>query len=48
MAKAMRGDVARALLQANKPPKDSEAAAALAEAAGFTVELNDFSLDVIV
>jgi len=48
MAKAVRGDVARALLQAKKSPGDPEAAAALAEAAGFSVELNDGNLDVIV
>ncbi len=48
MAKAVRGDVARALLEAKKPPKDPEAAAALAEAAGLRVELSDGSLDVIV
>jgi cytoplasmic iron level regulating protein YaaA (DUF328/UPF0246 family) len=48
MAKAVRGDVARALLQAKKSPTDPEAAAALAESAGFTVELNDGNLDVIV
>jgi uncharacterized protein len=48
MAKAVRGDVARALLQAKKPPKDPEGAAAIARHAGFTVELNDGSLDVIV
>ncbi|HEU5061547.1 MAG TPA: peroxide stress protein YaaA [Solirubrobacterales bacterium] len=48
MAKAVRGDVARALLEAKKAPSDPEAAAAIAEAAGFTVELNDGSLDVIV
>lgn len=48
MAKAVRGDVARALLQAKKSPADSEAAAAIAESAGFTVELNDGNLDVIV
>jgi cytoplasmic iron level regulating protein YaaA (DUF328/UPF0246 family) len=48
MAKAVRGEVARALLQAKRPPADPEAAAAQAEAAGFTVELNDDSLDVIV
>lgn len=48
MAKAVRGDVARALLQAKQPPADPEAAAAIAEAAGFTVEVNDGSLDVIV
>jgi cytoplasmic iron level regulating protein YaaA (DUF328/UPF0246 family) len=48
MAKAVRGDVARALLEAKKAPADSEAAAAIAEAAGFTIELNDGNLDVIV
>ncbi|MGN6201325.1 MAG: YaaA family protein [Solirubrobacterales bacterium] len=48
MAKAVRGDVARALLEAKKAPGDPKAAAALAEAAGFAVELNDGSLDVIV
>jgi cytoplasmic iron level regulating protein YaaA (DUF328/UPF0246 family) len=48
MAKAVRGDVARALLEAKKPPADPEGAAAIAESAGFTVELNDGSLDVIV
>ena len=48
MAKAVRGDVARALLQARKAPADPEAAAAIAEGAGFTVELSDGSLDVIV
>jgi cytoplasmic iron level regulating protein YaaA (DUF328/UPF0246 family) len=48
MAKAVRGDVARALLEAKKAPADSEGAAAIAESAGFTVELADGSLDVIV
>lgn len=48
MAKAVRGDVARALLQAKKAPTDPEAVAAIAEAAGFTAELNDGNLDVIV
>jgi cytoplasmic iron level regulating protein YaaA (DUF328/UPF0246 family) len=48
MAKAVRGDVARALLVAKKPPADPEAAAAIAEAAGFAVELSDAGLDVIV
>lgn len=48
MAKAVRGDVARALLQAKKAPKDPAEAAAIAESAGFTVELSDGSLDVIV
>jgi uncharacterized protein len=48
MAKAVRGDVARALLVAKKPPADPESAAAIAEAAGFTVELAPGNLDVIV
>jgi cytoplasmic iron level regulating protein YaaA (DUF328/UPF0246 family) len=48
MAKAVRGDVARALLAAKKPPADPVAAAAVARAAGFTVELNAGNLDVIV
>lgn len=48
MAKAVRGEVARALLLAEKPPADPEGAAAIAEAAGFTVELAPGTLDVIV
>jgi uncharacterized protein len=48
MAKASRGDVARALLLAKKPPRDPEGAAAIAEAAGLRVELTGDSLDVIV
>jgi cytoplasmic iron level regulating protein YaaA (DUF328/UPF0246 family) len=48
MAKAVRGDVARTLLQAKKAPADPEAAAAILESAGFAVELNDGNLDVIV
>jgi cytoplasmic iron level regulating protein YaaA (DUF328/UPF0246 family) len=48
MAKASRGDVARALLGAKKAPQDPAGAAAIAEAAGLTVELGDGSLDVIV
>jgi cytoplasmic iron level regulating protein YaaA (DUF328/UPF0246 family) len=48
MAKASRGDVARALLSAKKAPSDPEGGAAIAEAAGLTVELNDGYLDVIV
>jgi uncharacterized protein len=48
MAKAVRGDVARALLLAKKPPADPESAAAMAEAAGFTVELAPGKLDVIL
>lgn len=48
MAKAVRGDVARVLLQAKAVPADPAAAAAIAERAGFAVELNDGNLDVIV
>jgi cytoplasmic iron level regulating protein YaaA (DUF328/UPF0246 family) len=48
MAKAARGDVARALLLAKAEPANPEAAAALVAAAGFEVELNDSHLDVIV
>jgi uncharacterized protein len=48
MAKAVRGDVARALLKAKKAPAGPAAAASIAEAAGFAVELHDGSLDVIV
>jgi uncharacterized protein len=48
MAKAVRGEVARALLEAKKAPESPEAAASLAEAAGFTVELAPGNLDVIV
>lgn len=48
MAKAVRGDVARALLAAKKPPADPDAAVAVARAAGFTIELNAGNLDVIV
>lgn len=48
MAKAVRGEVARALLQARKPPTDPEGAAEIAAATGFEVELSPGSLDVIV
>jgi len=48
MAKAVRGDVARALLLARQPPRDPTAAAAVAVEAGFEVELSGPSLDVIV
>jgi len=48
MAKAVRGEVARALLEAKKPPESPEAAATIAEAAGFAVELTPGYLDVIV
>jgi cytoplasmic iron level regulating protein YaaA (DUF328/UPF0246 family) len=48
MAKAVRGDVARALLGAKKAPADPEAALLIAESAGFAAELSDGALDVIV
>jgi uncharacterized protein len=48
MAKAVRGDIARILLEAKSVPEDAEAAAQLATAAGFTVELTPGALDVIV
>jgi cytoplasmic iron level regulating protein YaaA (DUF328/UPF0246 family) len=48
MAKAVRGDVTRALLSAKKAPSDPEGAATVAEAAGFRVELSPGNLDVIV
>lgn len=48
MAKAVRGDVARVLLEAKAPPADPEAAAQVVASAGFEVELNGPNLDVIV
>lgn len=48
MAKAVRGDVARALLEAKQAPGDAEGAADAAAKAGFEVELNGSNLDVIV
>jgi cytoplasmic iron level regulating protein YaaA (DUF328/UPF0246 family) len=48
MAKAVRGEVARALLLAKKAPGDAEAAAAIVAAAGFEVELTGSNLDVII
>ena len=47
MAKAVRGDVARALLLAEKAPADPEAAAAVAREAGFNAELTPSTLDII-
>lgn len=47
MAKAVRGEVARALLLEKKAPESPEAAAAIAAAAGFCVELSSGYLDVI-
>ena len=48
MAKAVRGDVARALLLAKQPPRDPQGAAAIAERSRLQVELNGPNLDVIV
>jgi len=48
MAKAVRGDVARALLLAKREPKTPDEVAAVATEAGFEVELMPASLDVIV
>lgn len=48
MAKAVRGEVAQALLLAKQAPASAEAAAAVAAGAGFEVELDGFNLDVIV
>lgn len=48
MAKAVRGDVARALLLSRREPQGPEAAASVATDAGFDVELTPTSLDVIV
>jgi cytoplasmic iron level regulating protein YaaA (DUF328/UPF0246 family) len=48
MAKAARGEVARALLLAKRAPRDPESAGTIAERAGFQVELSGSNLDVIV
>jgi uncharacterized protein len=48
MAKAVRGDVARALLLARPEPKTPDEIAAIATEAGFEVELTPASLDVII
>jgi cytoplasmic iron level regulating protein YaaA (DUF328/UPF0246 family) len=48
MAKAVRGDVARALLLAKREPKTPDEVAAVAAGAGFEAELTPASLDVIV
>jgi len=45
--KAIRGDVARALLQTREPARTPEDVAAIAAAAGHRVELTSSSLDVI-
>jgi uncharacterized protein len=47
MAKAVRGEVARALLLAKREPKTPGEIAAIAAEAGFEVELTPASLDVI-
>jgi cytoplasmic iron level regulating protein YaaA (DUF328/UPF0246 family) len=47
MAKAVRGEVARALLEAKNPPHDPESAASIAERTGHTIELSDGYLDAI-
>ncbi len=48
MAKAVRGEVARALLLEKEAPADPEGAAEIARSAGFEVELSEAGLDVIV
>lgn len=48
MAKAVRGEVAKALLSAKKAPEDAEGAAEVAANAGFELELSPGHLDVIV
>ncbi|HEX5928847.1 MAG TPA: peroxide stress protein YaaA [Solirubrobacterales bacterium] len=48
MAKAVRGEVARALLLAKQAPADPQGAAEIARGAGFEVELSGARLDVIV
>lgn len=48
MAKAVRGEVARALLLAKAEAGNPEQVASIAGSAGFDVELGDTSLDVIV
>jgi uncharacterized protein len=47
MAKAIRGEVARIVLEAGQPPSDATGLAALVEANGKRVELGDGTLDVI-
>lgn len=48
LAKAVRGEVARALLLSAEAPRSPEQAAAIVEQAGFEVELGDGTLDVIL
>jgi cytoplasmic iron level regulating protein YaaA (DUF328/UPF0246 family) len=47
MVKATRGDVARIVLSASRPPADPDAVADLLAAAGLRVELRPRTLDVI-
>lgn len=47
MAKAVRGDVARALLLARREPRSAEDVATVAEGAGMRVDLTPASLDII-
>jgi cytoplasmic iron level regulating protein YaaA (DUF328/UPF0246 family) len=48
MAKAIRGEVARALLLAENAPGDPDVAASTVAKAGFAVELGPASLDIVV
>lgn len=48
MAKAVRGEVARALLEEKKPPADRVDVAEIVASAGFTVEVGHGRLDVIL
>jgi uncharacterized protein len=48
MAKAVRGEVAKALLEAKRAPEDPDGAAHVARKAGFEVELAPGYLDVVV
>jgi hypothetical protein len=47
MVKATRGEVARIVLEAARPPRTPEAVAELVAAAGREVELSGATLDVI-
>lgn len=47
MAKAVRGEVARVLLEADRTPSDPSGVATLVEASGMRVELGEGFLDVI-
>jgi cytoplasmic iron level regulating protein YaaA (DUF328/UPF0246 family) len=48
MAKAVRGEVARVLLEAKAPPANAEGAASIAEHTGHAIELSNGYLDAIV